>query len=161
MAQLDPTRVEVVLDLENLLAPSFGAEPAAAVRRIAEVRRVALRHGPRVSGFGCGDRRLVARLVHPALVWLQLFPGAAGPDRADTELQRRMREVERTGVGTVVVATGDGGFAPAVARLRAQGRRVVVVGLAGHVSWRLHRVANEVVLLDEREAPAGVLAGVA
>jgi hypothetical protein len=146
---LDTDRVEVVIDLENLLVPVWDETAGrVAVALVATVRRIAREYGSKLAGFGCGDRRLVRRLVHPSLGWLRMFPWAAGPDRADAELLRRLRDVEETAVGTVVLVTGDGGFAPAVARLRAQGRRVVVVGHARHVSWRLHRVASEVRLLD-------------
>ena len=77
------------------------------------------------------------------------FPGSRivgrpGPDGADLALLKELEDIDWivSRFDRVVIGSGDHIFVPIVAKLRQRGIVVVVVGLKGHVSAELARVAT-------------------
>src|SRR5688500_6336404 len=108
----DRPQVAAILDLENLLYDarqvSGDAVRAAFVTLMAELRTM----GDVRYAVGCCDRWLAGMLAPVAQAWgVRLHPCAIGPDCADRELLRRAADIPR-GTSVVVVASGDGAFAP-------------------------------------------------
>lgn len=133
-----------LIDVENLVGsprPSL-----AEVEDCAARYRLATAPGP-------SDQYVVA-CNHGAAAAVSFgWPGArvrmrSGPDGADLaliEVIERERVAER--FSDVIVGSGDGIFAPAVARLVADGVAVTVASLEGSLSRRLELAAPTVVLV--------------
>jgi hypothetical protein len=140
-------QVGALLDLENLLHAArrrSGHAVRADLRSLmVQVRAMGqLRHA-----VGCCDFWL-AKMLTPAAAELgvRVFPGRLGKDRADAELLRRATDIPRS-VDVLVIGSGDGAFAPLVARAALAGRHTVVVARAGTVAASLRAAAHEVIEL--------------
>jgi hypothetical protein len=140
--------IGVLLDLENILhrARPHGPDAvraglAALMDRLGDLGQVSW-------AVGSCDWWL-ARVLLPtaAAASVRIHPGPCGPDRADGELLRRADDVPAS-VGTLVIASGDAAFLPAVRAHRAAGRQVVVAGCRGTMSRQLADAADQVVWLD-------------
>jgi hypothetical protein len=140
--------IGVLLDLENILHSARSQGPAAV--RAGLVRAMhQLRDLGQVSWAVASCDWWLARTVLPAAAacGVRVHPGPCGQDRADHELLRRSADVP-TSVGTLVIASGDGAFLPAVHEHRMAGRQVVVDAVHGALSAQLALAADRVVLLD-------------
>ena len=140
----DRAQVAAILDLENLLYDarrcSGDAVRAAFVTLMAELRTL----GDLRYAVGCCDRWLAGMLAPVAAQWgVRLHPCAIGPNCADRELLRRAADIPR-GVSVLVVASGDGAFAPLVADQALAGRQTVVIGRRGRISLALRCAAHTV-----------------
>lgn len=130
-----------VIDIENLIGAS-GAAPAT-LRSTAERLHEAI---PRSPGdheiVGSGPRLLLAAAAAWPSARHLLGPGPSGPDRALVNVLRDEQVGQR--FDHVVIASGDGEFAPVAAMLASQGVRVTVVARRGSLSRRLQIAAGEV-----------------
>jgi hypothetical protein len=145
------TRRLHLVDVENLLGCARPtAEEARACRAEYNERAavasgdlviVACNHGAAVAvGLGWAGARLLLR---------------SGPDGADLALLGVIaRECIEDRFTAVVVASGDGCFADAVARLGRLGLEVTVVSKAQALSRRLELAAKHVLLWDATQSPA-------
>jgi hypothetical protein len=137
-------QVAVILDLENVLYDarrvSGEAVRAAFVALMAELRML----GDVRFAVGCCDQWLAGMLAPVAQAWgVRLHPCAIGPDCADRELLRRAADIPR-GASVLVVASGDGAFAPLVAEQSLEGRQTVVIARRGHIAMALRCAAHKV-----------------
>lgn len=73
----------------------------------------------------------------------------SGRDGADLALLDVMAEDLPIRFESVVLASGDKIFAPAVADLAAAGVPTIVIGRRGHISHALHKVASKVIYLAD------------
>ncbi len=94
----------------------------------------------------------IIRETFMALGWhfYRAFEGPSGADRRLAEVLERANWVYRT--TDVYCVSGDHEFAPVLARLRLDGRRVTVIGPRGSIHHTLYGAANEVVALNPLEA---------
>jgi hypothetical protein len=130
-----------VVDVENLVGASR-ATPATLRATATKLHRIAPR-SPRDHEIVGTDPRL---LLAAATAW----PGARyllgrGPSGADRELAQVLHDerIEQR-FDHVVIASGDGQFAPVAAMLASQGCRVTVIARRGCLSRRLQLAAGEV-----------------
>lgn len=72
----------------------------------------------------------------------------SGRDGADLALLEVIAEDVPARFESVVLASGDGIFAPAVAGLAAAGVATTVIGRRGHIARALHQAAAQVIYLD-------------
>jgi len=138
-------RTLFLVDAENLAGtgrPAAGALVAAA-KGLAEAMPV-----------GPADH-IVVGVAHNSVLGAGLaWPRArlvvgSGPDGADLALLRNAQAQDLASrYDRVVVASGDGAFAPLVAELGSLGVQAVVVSPAGSCSRRLRLAARAVVVLD-------------
>jgi hypothetical protein len=77
----------------------------------------------------------------------------SGRDGADLALLNVLGENVAARFESIVLASGDGIFAPAVAALAAAGVPTTVIGWWGHVSRSLQLVASQIVYLDTHTEP--------
>lgn len=77
----------------------------------------------------------------------------SGRDGADLALLEVIAENVVTRFESVVLASGDRIFAPAVADLAAAGIATTVIGRRGHIARALHQAAAKVIYLDHTHAP--------
>lgn len=133
-----------VVDLENLAGgPDFTVEHASTVRAAYE----------RTVGIGPHDHVIVATSHHAAAVAWFAWPRTrrltrSGPDGADLALLDVLA-LERVAdrFPSVTIASGDGIFAAAAARLQAAGCQVTVVSRPQMLSRRLaFAVRHQIVL---------------
>ena len=147
------TRRLHLIDIENLAG---SPRPSSALTRSCAHRYRAL------TKEGAGDQTVIACNHGAALDVVQAWPARllqrSGPDGADQALLdvlRYERVAERfTGV---VVGSGDGIFAEAVARLGAAGVTVSVVSHRRSLSKRLALAASDVVYFDTKLPPAAAM----
>ena len=143
-------QVGALLDLENLLHAARRMS-GAAVRAQFELVVAALRDlGDLRHAVGCADFWL-AKMLAPVApgAGVRVVPGKLGPDRADTELLRRAADIPAS-ADVLVLGSGDGIFAPLVAREALAGRRTVVIGRPGSIAAALRAAAHEVIELPLR-----------
>jgi hypothetical protein len=147
---LPTAQVGALLDLENLLHAArrrSGTAVRAQLRLLmAQIRTLGdVRHA-----VGCCDFWL-AKVLTPtaAELGVRVFPGRLGKDRADAELLRRAADIPPS-ADVLVVGSGDGTFAPLVARAALAGRHTVVIARTGSVSAALRAAAHEVIELPDR-----------
>ena len=144
-------QVGVVLDLENLLHSARRVSGAVVRAQFLSVVDRIRSLGEVHYAVGCCDRWLAGMLAPVAAeAGVRVFPGRIGKDRADGELLRRAAEVPRS-VEALVVGSGDGAFAPLVARQALAGRHTVVIGRAGSVAANLRAAAHQVIELPYRD----------
>jgi len=141
-----PERRLHAVDIENLAG--------AALPSLAQVREVEALYSGRLA-FGALDQVVVASshltLLNAALGWPHArYRIRSGPDGADLELlDVLLRENVAARFTCVVIGSGDGAFAYAAASLAVAGIWVTVVSRRRCLSWRLERVADEVIYLDD------------
>jgi hypothetical protein len=140
----------VLVDLENVAGgPCHTADAAAWVRRrLADCGAIAAGDQVTVAVDGSG-------LACTAWPWqgARCLPGH-GHDGADLVLLEELGDRVPQRYDRVVLASGDGIFADAVADLVARGVHVTVVSHAISLSARLSAAASEVVLLSQVPAVA-------
>jgi NYN domain len=148
---LNPTRRLHLVDVENLLGRARPTAEEARVCRDEYAERVAVQpddllvvacnHGAAFAvGLGWSGARLLLR---------------SGQDGADLALLGVIaRESVEDRFAAVVVASGDGRFADAVALLGRRGLDVTVVSKTRGLSRRLELAAKHVVLWDVPPSPA-------
>ncbi len=140
-----------LIDIENLLGCPRPTDAAATgcceeYKDRASVQGddlvvVACNHGAGAQvGFGWPEARLLLR------------SGPDGADRALLDVLKTESVEER--FDAVVVASGDGRFAEAVARLAGLGIEVTVISNRRALSRRLELAATRVVLFDAEPPPA-------
>lgn len=144
-------RICFVFDLENLsaVARREGRLSALLDEIVAKARRTA-RRGVSLGGIGVGDRHLQsvsAFKLADVNVRVHARP-SDDPDASDLVLIDYLTNDLPASTDTVVLGSGDHIFAPAVARLTADGRRVIVMAVPGTLSADLYRAASEYVPLD-------------
>lgn len=77
----------------------------------------------------------------------------SGPDGADLALLEVLGENVAERFESVVLASGDGIFAPTIAEFAAIGIPTTVIGRRGHIARRLLLVASRVIYLDSTTEP--------
>lgn len=153
-------RACALLDLENLLHDARDGADGELLDRFAGIVRTARRVAGEVWVTGCGDRRLVRRLLPAAYALdVRLHPGPAGPDRADRELLQRLAWDVPSSCDVVVIGSGDRIFSGPAERLRAGGREVVVICGPGQLSLTLARTADRVIEFSSAARRTRVRAG--
>ncbi len=142
---IDMGRRLVLIDVENVVGGLVCSETSAdAARRSVD----------RAIGTGHDDQVVVATCHkgYPYVAWC--WPTArrlvrSGKDGADIELLAVLREDVASRFNHVVIVSGDGIFADAVADL-GRDVQVTIVARRGHLSRRLRLAACDVLLLDHR-----------
>lgn len=143
-----PRRI-VLVDVENAVGGSSALRDHALWAKRAIEDAVAPRPGDQVI-IGVGP----AGLLDLACVWTHVrYVVRAGVDGADLALLEVFEEDIAERFAEVVLVSGDGIFANAVAALGSRGVRTTVLAHADGLSRRLELAANELVLLADRPSP--------
>lgn len=146
-AVMERAAVGALLDLENLLHLPRHCSGPAVRRAFVDIAGILHRLGALRYAVAACDHWLARMLVPVAEgAGIRVHSGALGPDRADRELLVRVADVPAS-VGTLVIGSGDGIFAPLAAAQRAAGRRVIVLGPEGGTSRSLAAEADAVLLV--------------
>ena len=134
-----PGRAFHLVDLENLIGDPRA--PATEVARVIGIYRATMVSLGDLVVIACNPRMAVsAKLSWPGI----LVRVGRGCNGADFALLREAQPADLASrFSKVVVASGDGIFAPLVAELRAMGIAVDVVGRHGSISRSLVRVVRE------------------
>ena len=145
-----------LIDIENLTGAALPSLVDAARVRAVYHKQVGVGPDDHVvvacshlafknAGYGWSDARHLVR---------------SGPDGADCELLDVLYfENVAARFDHVVVGSGDGIFAAAVAYLASRGCHVTVVSRQGHLSARLRLAAHEVIYLDPEMAGTEAMTG--
>lgn len=142
---LHPARRLAVVDIENLIggAVLHPTEAAWARRRLIEAGVLTEADQAVIGTSHVG-------LVHIGMAWTrQRYVLGSGPDGADLALLDVLDEDLPAKYDEVVLASGDGIFAGAVAELCAAGLSVHVVAVRNRLSRRLRLAATQITLLDQ------------
>lgn len=151
-ARMDIThqRTAHLIDLENLIGSGLFSLPEAVAGRQCYQDLDLINPGDHVI-VACNPLR-VGSLGHP-------WPGTRllvghGPDGADRVLLAAL-ETERLEArfDRIVLASGDGIFADAVAKMRGEGIEVIVVGREGSIARRLRLAVGHNVIEIAGHAP--------
>lgn len=146
--------IAVVLDIENLLHPYREVGRLFdGLRALSTKIRELTASGVLIAGVAVCNP-LLATLVSFALreMGIRTFRHNGGPNAADDVLLVKISELPQR-VTKVVIASGDHIFTEAVTALQAQGRRVEVLGVKGHVARSLRLACDRVHLLRVNEPP--------
>lgn len=94
------------------------------------------------------NRFPILREIFMGLGWhfYRAYAGPSGADRRLAEVLEQANWVYR--MTDIYCVSGDHEFAPALARLKLEGRRVMVIGPKGSIHHTLYGAANEVVALS-------------
>ena len=149
--QPDIRRAFCVVDLENLCQGSANVCELSQVARRA-VDAVLSTFDSHITVVATGPEAIERT---PGIFWDWKgcrFLTGHGLDGADRELLRVLDEEPAAAASSnVFIWSGDGIFAGAASRLRAEGCQVSVFGLTGGTSARLSVVANDVTEMPYRE----------
>lgn len=140
----------VLVDIENVVGGSSALRERIMWAREAVEECILLRPGDQVV-VGVAP----AGLVDVACAWTHVrYVMQSGIDGADLVLLEVLAENIADRFAEVVLVSGDGIFADAVAALASQGVRTTVVAHADGLSRKLELAANEVRFLPELPRPA-------
>jgi NYN domain-containing protein len=142
-------RIAVYIDLENIAFPFVErCAPEETVGAIAAVFRALADRGTVVARVAVANRRLCREmsfaLSHLGIRTYQHHSGANG---ADASLKSLILSELPMSVTNVIIMSGDHFFVPILRILRAMGKRVEVVAVAGGLSRALVRAADAYILI--------------
>jgi hypothetical protein len=149
-----PARSLHLVDIENLAACSAPSQGQVCTVHHCYTERMAL---------GAFDQVVVASshltLLNAALGWPHArYRVRSGHDGADLELiDVLMHESVITRFARIVIASGDGIFTPAAARLASAGVWVTVVSRRSSLSAQLALAARQVIYLDCEQSATAVV----
>ncbi|NKR80674.1 NYN domain-containing protein [Rhodococcus hoagii] len=135
------------LDIENLCGTADISRCDASRTMRAYRRSVRVAPGDHVIIGASHHNLLNAGVEWPEARVLPPRSGLDGADEAIREALHTERITER--FDTVILGTGDGGFAPDVARLAGRGARVHIVSRPGALSPKLRLAAHTVTFLSD------------
>jgi len=136
----------VVVDIENINGGTVRSEEAAGAAWRDVAATIGLAADEQVV-VGVGPSSLLAAAASYPQARFVMGRGLDGADHALLHVLFDERIADR--FDEVVIASGDGIFAEAAARLASDGAHVTVVARYGHLSNRLRLAAGDVVLVDE------------
>jgi uroporphyrinogen-III synthase len=126
------------------------ADPAQLQAALDTVERVATAPGRRLT-FAMSHHwfKAVGFDVKARFPGCRISPLESGPDGADESLIRAAREDRPEHGDTVVIVSGDGGFAPLAGELAGRGIDVTVVGWHHRTSRRLRLACTTFVAVED------------
>lgn len=139
----------VLVDVENVVGGSAEVHDHVTWAKATVERLVSVRSGDLVV-VGCGPDGL----VDLGCAWTHVrYVMRSGPDGADLALLDVLGENIARRFTEIVLVSGDGIFADAVAGLAAQGVHTTVIAHRDGLSRRLELAARSVIFLPDRPTP--------
>jgi hypothetical protein len=139
-----PRRQVILVDIENVVGGAVLTRSAAIWARTRIERVIEIHDHDQIvigtSHVGCLD----AALAWPS----KQYVVNSGPDGADLALLEEIEALRIDRYDEIVLVSGDGIFADAVASLADRGARVTVVAHYGHCSSRLRLAAARTLYLQ-------------
>lgn len=143
-------RLAVYLDLENLVWEHWQNQSwEEATLIVSAAISIAKARGTVVRKVAVCDRNLAEPMAFPLRrLGVQVHIHYGGLDAADQALASRLRTEVPASCTTVIIGSGDGGFAEVATELKTLGLRVEALSRANRISYALQQSVDTTHIID-------------